>query len=240
MGLRRTELPAAMGELLNRGGVILTSNARAARALHLCYAANKQTEGAAAWPTPRILDLHSWLTEKWQELLLTGTEDRLLLNELQELALWQRIMKPTLATRSLIEPEHMARLAYEAYSLLAAYNSLGRVNDVMWMAERSAEPEVFRQWARSFQQECARHRWLPQCELMEAVTHALRFGVLSPPKEIGWLGFDRATPAEQALKSAFETRGVVQQTLNWEMEALVPPALYAAQNEKEETAECAA
>jgi ATP-dependent helicase/nuclease subunit B len=239
-GLRGTGLPVAMRQLLDRGGVILTANARAARALHFRYAENRQAEGAAAWPTPQIFDHHSWLAEQWKGLLLTGTEDRLLLNELQELALWQRVMTPTLAGRTLIEPAHMAKLAQEAYSLLATYNALGRVNDAMWMAESSAEPEVFRHWARSFQQQCMRHRWMPRRELTEAVTHALRFGLLAPPKEIGWVGFDRATPADEVLKTAFESRGARQQMLAWEVETVVPPTLYAAKSEKEETAACAA
>ncbi len=165
-----------MRELLDRGGVILTANARAARALHLRYAEDKQAEHAIAWPTPQILDLHSWLTEQWNALLLTGTEDRLLLNHVQEHALWQRIIRPLIANFSLIEPARMATLAQQAYSLLAAYSALGRLNDAIWMAEPYAEPEVFRQWARSFQQECRRHRWLPQCELMEAVSHTLCAG----------------------------------------------------------------
>jgi probable DNA repair protein len=238
--LRGFALPTAMHELLDRGGIILTSNARAARALHHRYARNRQAEGALAWPTPQILDLHSWLAEQWKELLLTGTEDRLLLNELQELALWQRIMKPALSSRSLIEPAHMAKLAHDTYCLLAMYNGLGRLNDAMWMAESSAEPEVFRQWARTFQQECERNRWMPRCELTDGVTYALRFGVLTPPSEIGWLGFDRATPAEQALQTALEARGAAQQVLAWGVEQIVPPTLYPAQSEAAETTACAA
>jgi ATP-dependent helicase/nuclease subunit B len=240
MGPRGTGLPVAMRELLDRGGVILTANARAARALHLRYAEHRQAEHAIAWPTPQILDLHSWLTEQWQSLLLTGTEDRLLLNDLQERALWQRLITPAIERFSLIEPARMAALAQEAYSLLAVYGSLGRLNNTAWMAEPSAEPEVFRHWARTFQQECTRHRWMPRSELIEAVTHALRFGVLTPPTEIGWLGFDRATPAEEGLQSALEARSTQQQMLSWEVEQRVPPSLYAAQSEKDETAACAA
>jgi probable DNA repair protein len=240
MGLRGTGLPVAMRELLDRSGVILTANARAARALHLRYAENRQAEQAIAWPTPQILDLHSWLTEQWQSLLLTGTEDRLLLNDLQERSLWERLITPAIAGFSLIEPARLAALAQDAYSLLAAYGSLGRLNNAIWMAEPAAEPEVFRQWARSFQQECARHRWMPRCELTEAVTHALRFGTLTPPQEIGWLGFDRTTPAEQALQASLEARSAKQQTLTWKIEKHIPPTLHAAQSEQDETAACAA
>jgi ATP-dependent helicase/nuclease subunit B len=232
-------LPVAMRELLDRGGVILTANARAARALHRRYAAERNAEQAIAWPTPHILDLNSWLTEQWKALLLTGTEDRLLLNDLQELSVWQRITTPVLADRSLIEPARMAKLAQEAYSLLAHYGSLGRLSDTAWMSEPYAEPEIFRQWGRSFHQECRRHHWLPQSELLEAVSHAFRWGALAPPEEIGWLGFDRATPAEQALKAALEARSTKQQTLTWNVEQNVPPRLYAAQGEKDETGACA-
>jgi probable DNA repair protein len=228
-----------MRELLDRGGVILTANARAARALHLRYAAAAQAEGAIAWRTPRILDLHSWLTEQWQSLLLTGTEDRMLLNDLQEHALWQRVITPVAANFSLIEPARMATLAQEAYSLLAAYNALGRLNDAMWMAEPFAEPEVFRRWACAFQQECARHRCLPRCELAEAVTHALGWGTLTPPTEVGWLGFDRATAAEERLRAAVEARGAKQQVLGWNVEQSKAPRLYAASSEGEESAACA-
>lgn len=240
MGLRGTGLPVAMRELLDRGGVILTANARAARALHLRYAEDRQAGHATAWPTPQVLDLHSWLTEQWNALLLTGTEDRLLLNNVQEHAMWQRILKPRIANYSLIEPARMATLAQQAYALLAAYSAFARLDDSLWATEPQAEPEVFRQWARSFQHECKRRRWLPQCELIEAVSNALRWGALEPPREIGWLGFDRATPVDEALQAALTARGAKQQVLGWDYEPSRSPTLYAAQGEKDETAACAA
>ena len=240
MGLRGTGLPVAMRELLDRGGAILTANARAARALHLRYAEDKQAEHTTAWPTPQILDLHSWLTEQWNALLLTGTEDRLLLNHVQEHALWQRILKPEIENLSLIEPARMATLAQQAYDLLAAYSAFARLNESIWASESHAEPEVFRHWARSFQQECRRRRWLPQGELIDAVSNALRWAALEPPREIGWLGFDRATPAEEALQAALTARGVMQQTLGWTFDQGKAPSLYTAQSEKDETYACAA
>jgi probable DNA repair protein len=233
-------LPATMRELLDRGGVILAANARAARALHLRYAEAMQAENAGAWRTPRILDLHSWFVEQWLAVVLTGAEGRVLLTELQEHALWESLIEPTLTGISLIEPAHMASLAQQAYALLAEYNQLQRLDDSMWLPEANSEPEVFRSWARSFQRECTRHHWLPRCKLIGAITHALRWGMLPTPPEIGWLGFDRATPAEADLQSVLESLGTRQHVLSWKIEPQSPPRLYTAQSEKEETAACAA
>jgi ATP-dependent helicase/nuclease subunit B len=239
MGHRGTGLPVTMRELLVRGGILLTGNARAARALHRLYAESMQAEATFAWPAPQILDLHSWLTEQWKSLLLTGTEDRLLLNDLQERAHWERLIAPVIIKFSLVEPARMAQLAYDAYGLLANYRSLGRLSESMWMADASAEPEIFRRWARNFQQDCMRQRWIPRCELIDAVTQALQWGTLAPPKEIGWIGFDRETPAERALRAALESRGAAQRELTWEIDQHSPPVLYTAQSERDETAACA-
>ncbi len=228
-----------MCELLGRGGIILTGNARAARALHRLYAETMQAAGIVAWPAPQILDLHSWLAEQWKSLLLTGTEDRLLLNDLQERALWESLIAPAIRKFSLVDPARMAELAHNAYGLLANYRSLGRLNESMWMADASAEPEIFRRWAQTFQQECTRQRWIARCELIEAVTHAFEWGALAPPKEIGWIGFDRETPAEQALRTALAARGATQRDLSWEIDQPTPPVLYAAQSERDEIAACA-
>jgi ATP-dependent helicase/nuclease subunit B len=236
---RGTELPVEMRELLRRGGIILTANARAARSLHRRYAKAVQVEGAVAWPVPQILDLHSWLTGQWNCLLLTGTEDRLLLNNLQEHTAWERIIGPAIRNFSLVEPSRMAELAQEAYGLLASYRSLGRLHRTPLTAEPHAEPEAFRQWARSFQQECERRRWLPHCELVDAITYAFQWGALSPPKEIGWIGFDRETPAERALRAALEARGAAQHDLTWKIEPRTAPVLYRAQNEHYENVACA-
>ena len=224
-------------DLLEQGGVVLTANARAARALHRRHAETQTTRGAAAWRTPHILDLESWLAEQWHALLLAGAEDRLLLNSTQEQAVWERIVTPSLAGRSLIAPARMTSLAQQAYALLAGHGALGRLDDAAW-GDPHSESELFRQWARGFREECRRRRWLPHCELSSAVAGGLRGGAMPAPARVGWLGFDRHTLAERALMAALQDAGTLQQAIAWDSSGMAP-TVYAAASAADESAACA-
>lgn len=241
IGLPGTRVPEGMRDLLdllNTGGIVVTANARAARALHRRHAEAASADGATAWRTPQILDLESWLAEQWHTLLLAGAEDRLLLNNAQEQAVWERIVSPTLAGRSLIAPARMTDLAQQAYALLAAHSALARLNDAAWSSDPHAEGELFRQWARAFREECRRRRWLPHCELSHAVAAGLRNGTIQAPQRVGWLGFDRHTPAQLALLEALASAGSEHQTLPTNQEEC-EPTLLAAASESEQAAACA-
>jgi probable DNA repair protein len=147
-------------------------------------------------------------------------------------------MQPEMEGRSLIEPARLASQAQQGYALLAAYGGLGRLSGTAWPSDLS-EPTLFRRWAQLFQQECARRHWLPRCELADAIAHALRMGLIPAPAEIGWLGFDRATPADENLRAALSERGTRQQILRWDAEHAATPLLYSAKSEPEEIRACA-
>ncbi len=200
------EFPADIRALLSDDGLVITANARAARALRGRYADQLERAGHRVWPAPRILDYDSWLQELWRELLLSGSEDRLLLNSLQEHSLWLRIVTPAVRQRSLISSDGVAALAQEAYALLADYGVVDRIAGQPWGAADS-EVELFRQWARSFRAECSRKGWIARNDLPAALSRALDSGQLALPSMVGWLGFDRITAAQQQLIAAAERAG---------------------------------
>ncbi len=228
-----------MRALLDGGGLLITANARAARVVERRYAEEQRLRHVAAWRSPRILDLHSWLAEQWQALLLTGTEDRILLNDLQEQAAWTAILEPQLEGRSLIQPARLAAQAHEAYALLAEYDALGRLDGAAWMAEAHSETELFRRWAPSFEQRCQRERWIAACALPDAIARALRFGQIAAPRNVGWLGFDRITPALRHLETSLAAAGSEVRRLSW-TESFSEPRLYKATGEEPEVRACAA
>ena len=130
----------------------------------------------------------------------------------------------------------MATLAQEAYSLLADYGALGRLNDAMWMAEPSAEPEVFRQWARSFQQECTRHRCLPRCELMEAVYLCSGLGRTVAASGDRMAGIRSRYSGRRSIEDGARSARRKAKALSWEIEQLAAADLYAAPSERDESA----
>ncbi len=227
-----------MHMLLDDGGTILTANARAARALHRRHAEQQLESHVTAWRTPQILDLDSWLAEQWQALLLTGSEERVLLNAAQEQALWERTITPTLAGRSLISPARMTALSQQSYALLCAHDAVGRLEDPAWAHDANAERELFRTWARAVRRECQRRGWVPHSELIHVIAASLRDRKIPAPQQIGWLGFDRHTPAQNALMSALEDAGCVCRVLAFEV-GVAAPRLYRAVNDTEEAAACA-
>lgn len=229
-----------MRVVLERGGLVLTATARAARALERRYADEQRDRGSKVWRSPRILDLQSWMAERWHDLLLTGTEDRVLLSDMQEQAVWTAILQPQVESRSLIQPARLAAQAREAYALLARYDALARLDGRAWLAESGSEPELFRRWAQLFEQRCQREHWIPACALPDAITRALRFGQLAAPPLVGFLGFDRVSPDLHLLRRALQAAGSTVSDLAWPERDIAQPRLYTAAGEEQEVAACAA
>ncbi len=150
-------LAEEMVALLDRGGVLVTANARAARAVRSQYNEEKAEGPDRVWAAPRVLDYDAWLGELWRDLLLSGTEDRLLLSSLQEHAVWSRIVTRPVEEQSLLAPEGIAELSAQAYALLCDYDAMGHLANGPW-GDGGSETELFRRWARRYRAVCAEKR----------------------------------------------------------------------------------
>lgn len=224
------QFPQSVLSILERGGKLVTANARSARDFRELYGEHQLARpGQNAWASPSIDDWHSWLAEHWQQLLLTGTEPRLLLSPLQEESVWADIARQEVESRSLISPQEVARLAQGAYKRLAAYGGTAQLRQGPWGAtdhsESAAgidtqETELFRRWALEFERRCERRGWLTSSMLPWIVASAIADHKISVPTEIAWSGFDRTTPAEAAVRHAMTAVGCLQSDAAWEIEAV--------------------
>src|ERR1700735_4560235 len=73
---------------LRQGGHVVTASERAARALGLAFRRARQAEGLIAWGAPDIQDWNRFVREAW---MASSADGRLLLNPIQEQALWAEI-----------------------------------------------------------------------------------------------------------------------------------------------------
>lgn len=195
-------LPSEIEDAFQSGATILTANVRAARFLEREYAQTQRRAGRSFWATPPIHDWDGWLLRLWQAHSVGEANAPLMLTSLQERSVWTRMLRED--ARLLVSPEGMAVMAEEAYALLCSYEAHAERNRT-WS---KPDAERFRQWAAEFDRECTRRGWMSRGRLELWVTDATREGALLLPAEIVLVGFERMTPAQRALSTAIEARGV--------------------------------
>src|ERR1700738_2271523 len=74
---------------LRDGGVVVTASDRAARAIASAYHRARLNEGMKAWTSPEILSWHRFARSEWERRV---TDSRVVLNSIQEQALWTEIV----------------------------------------------------------------------------------------------------------------------------------------------------
>src|SRR5579859_7096115 len=119
MGERERARTKRVERWLANGGIVLAATERAARSAASAFHTARRAEGRAAWATPAIFSLESWVRERWLERNRAGL---VMLNPLQEQTLWSRIIRESRIGESLLHPGELAAAAMRAYRLLADYS----------------------------------------------------------------------------------------------------------------------
>jgi len=231
------QLPGSIAAAIENGDTVITSTARAARALRRSYGEAQRSQGHEAWQSPEILDWDSWLNRLWQKRLRSGDETRLLLTSLQEQQIWVRVVKPAIEGRRLISVLGVAELAQQAYALLCTYRALDFLS-----GERAAGSDVesFREWARAFKHLCSREEWLSRSELPLVLGEAVHANQVEATTPLLLTGFDRITPAQQYLLDAFlQKEHRVEVTAAPQLSTLETPQLVKAVEKRDEISICA-
>lgn len=193
-------LSPELEEALRAGSLIVTANPRAARWLRYEYALRMREAGRQAWKTPPIHDWDGWLASLAADHAPASAP--LTLTPLQEEELWLRIQRED-EELGVVSPASMARLAASAYQLLSDYRSHSARN-YAWDQPDAAH---FRQWAASFDRVCKERGWLSASETEAYLAETLSSSAMPVPAEILLVGFDRITPAQDALLDALAQRG---------------------------------
>lgn len=194
-----------MDAWLRAGGLVVTANDRAARAVTSAYNRARLAEGFTAWATPNVQDWKSFVRSAW----LTRTQDsRLLLSFAQEQALWARIAGndrnlSTLGNLSTLldgPRQRLAALAVEAHERVCffapRYLREGARNG--WQQDAAA----FSEWLKSFDELCRSDNLLSECRLPLELIALLEAEAAQRP-ELMLVGFDRFFPIHRELFDAW-------------------------------------
>jgi len=215
---------------LRDGGLVVTANDRAARALAAAFHRARRAEGLGAWPAPKILDWKSFVRTAWDQ---RATDARMVLNSAQEQALWVSIVAESNFLATLLEgPRHrLAAMAQEAHELLCSYapQCLRASARAAWQQDAAA----FSGWLGGFDEACRAENLIsPGLLPLELIALLMADTAQRPPLLL--VGFDRILPVQRSL---FEAWG------EWREAARNAPAaeiqFHAADDPQAELAACA-
>ncbi len=185
------------------GAAVVTSTARAARALRLHYDEWQHVSGSSGWMTPRILAWDPWLEMLWDRAVLSGIENRVLLTSVQELELWNRILAHDTAATQTLSVDAMAELAQRAWKQMHQY----RIAPSRFRDDSSLDTQAFYRWTTEFEKTCRKLSFVSPSLLEAALAQCIQSHEISLPEELFMVGFDRATPAQLLLIDALAARG---------------------------------
>jgi len=191
---------------LENGATIITASRRLARVLTGEFHGIETSRGNRVWNRPDILPYEAFLDRAWREWLWRGAngDAPVLLNELQEQALWQRIIRESPQGASLLQIPETARQAVQTWRLLAAFRLA--VDGTFEGAEDSA---AFAAWSREFQRLCRAGGWLERAQLSDFLRQKISAGDLPRPSEVHVAGFDEMTPQQAQFIDALGERRVL-------------------------------
>jgi len=198
-------LPQPVTDALARGWTVLTGNQRAARTLRSSFDRRQLALGITHWQPPAILAWDSWLALLWRRMLLGGHAAQLLLNSTQEHELWRSVIADNPGAASLRPIDSLAELAADAWQRLHDYGARQRLHGTAI----TTDTHTFARWAGEFERRCLRAEYITAAQLPEALVASVSSGRIEAPRGLLLLGFDRRSPAQDALLNAVRVAGAL-------------------------------
>ncbi|ABF42622.1 DNA helicase/exodeoxyribonuclease V, subunit B [Candidatus Koribacter versatilis Ellin345] len=200
MGSQQSRIDRAVA-LARAGATVIADNTRAARRLRL-EAEWQVLQEKRVCATPDVLPFEAWIQRTWTDALLAGVVDRALLKANVVAALWREIVANSTPGRDLLSHNAAAEQAQQAWKLIFDY----KLPRSRALYSETAESKAFHDWAEAFEERCEREGWIDSSAATEQIA-ARAEQLPNLPKQIVAFGFDRFTPAQEALWRALRNAG---------------------------------
>lgn len=218
---------------ISRGATVVTPGSRAANRLARQVDATAAREGQQSWRAARILPWTAWVNSHWDSALLHSAETRVLLNRVQEVALWESIiLEDGHATEqsALLQAESCVR----ASGLLGRYGAGQSFSSHAFAGSLSHDAATFYRWYCRFQELCIREDYLPAAAVEAELGVLVRQRRIPVESEVVLLGFPEFAPSRRQLLDALREAGsaVHEQNVSSALKPL-PQYLHYADRETE-------
>ncbi|MGI9283816.1 MAG: hypothetical protein ACR2P1_00335, partial [Pseudomonadales bacterium] len=177
--------------------MLLTPNQRLSMQLQRDYDTSQLHKGRQTWRSRCITSISLYLRQLWQDFTAAGIEpcvDLWLLNDLQELQLWQRVVQQNF-DGALLAPESAAREAMQAYRNLGLWNLDLTGKELKNRFQLQDDTAFFYRCAVAFKRLCNEERCVAETDILAVLAS------LPPPScaRIVLYGFDEIVPAYASL-----------------------------------------
>ena len=189
-----------MDAWLRSGGTVVAASERGARAVAAAYHRARQADGITAWLAPDVRDWQSFALSEWQK---RNRDARMVLNPLQEQALWAEIVKERHGEAASFPGtlHRLALMAMDAHRLICSYAP--QYLDAKTRRAWQQDPGAFSDWLAAFDNVCRSRECVSPARLALELTEALK-NDKAERSELLLAGFDRILPAQTALLAAWD------------------------------------
>jgi ATP-dependent helicase/nuclease subunit B len=221
-------------EALLAGDLIVTPSEAASRSLRRAFDAGQRQRGLQVWEPAHVLSWTQWLESLWSELIVTGSDTRLLLNEAQEHDLWRAVVSGARegSEATLGSADSLADMAHQAWHLANEYGATSRLRAFA----STHDARTFAGWAEIFARGCEQRGYLSRAALETTLRQHIETGNLAPPAHITLAGFGEWTPTQTELLDTMSSAGsiIVQQPLETPPQPDALRAVVPAEKEQDE------
>lgn len=196
--------PTHLIELLAQGELVIVPGEFAGRNLRRAFDEEQRRQGRSVWRPPHVFTWEQWLQSLWSECIVSGTEDRLLLNRAQENSVWQEVVAGSEATHEgLLGTAISAELAASAWKLAGAWG----IAEQLRRYATTHDARTFADWSEAFNRVCKRNGYVTRSQLETVLTEHIKQSHLPVPMVVYFAGFGDHPPAQERLLDALQRKG---------------------------------
>ncbi len=183
---------------------IICANIRLAQYVKHQYSQKQLGKGLKSWETPDILTWNAWVRRCWSDLRVRHKGLELLLNQTQEVLLWQEIIRQRVDASFQWHIPSVAGQAQSAWRIMQEH----RIPEFADSQELGRDHRIFQSWSQVFKERCQKNNWIDVSRIPERIGNDYINDLELVNPGIVMMGFDVMTPQQKELIGHLNKTGI--------------------------------